>query len=667
MDLDGIFKNDGLIARHLKNYEFRPEQMQMAKAIERAIDSKKHLVVEAGTGVGKTLSYLIPFIDWAVKQNKKVVISTYTKTLQEQLVKKDLPFLQNILNLDFKFALCLGGQNYLCLRRFEQNFPGDIFRKSQIDKITEWRKKTRAGIRSEIDFRNDGSIWSKICRESDLCLGKNCLYREDCFYKKARQASYKSQVLVINHHLYFANLASGGMILPDFEAVVFDEAHTLEEVVTNYLGVEISNFRIRYFLDSIFNPYSGKGFLAKIRNSNRRKAENIEDKLSEAKMAAESFFSGIISEFGQGSRAVRVRNKNFVFNHLKEPLLGLISMLAGFLDNIKNEEEKMELRAFVSRGKELNAELETIINMTLNKYVYWVEVRRSVPSSKRAHKSKRIKCSLYATPIDISTEFKIQILDKIKPIIFTSATLSANGSFEFKMRGLGINDAEELLLGSPFDYKENTLFYIPESLPDPSIRFESYQMAVIAEIKRILSIMKGRTFVLFTNFKMLETVYDIIRGELTNLTILKQREENRYTLLEKFKRQNNCVLLGTNSFWQGVDVPGEALECVIITKLPFSVPDDPVTEARIEELQAQRIDPFLHYQIPQAIIMLRQGFGRLIRRKSDIGMVAILDPRIKTKFYGRSFLQALPECRHVSRLEEVQEFFLKKKERAETL
>ena len=667
MDLDGIFKKNGLIARHLKNYEFRPQQIQMAKAIERAIDSKKHLVVEAGTGIGKTLSYLIPFINWAVKENKKVVISTYTKTLQEQLVKKDLPFLQNVLNLDFKFALCLGGQNYLCLRRFEQNFPGDIFQKSKINKITEWRKKTKAGIRSEIDFKNDGSIWSKIRRESDLCLGKNCLYREDCFYKKARQASCKSQVLVINHHLYFANLASGGMVLPDFEAVVFDEAHTLEETAANYLGIEISNFRIKYFLDSIFNPSSGKGFLGKIRNSNRKKAENIEEKLSEVKMAADSFFAGIISKFGQSSRAVRVRNKNFVFNYLKEPLLGLISMLAGFLDNIENEEEKMEMRAFVSRGKEINSELETIINMTLNKYVYWIEIRPSAPGSKRPHKSKWIKCTLYATPIDIATEFKVQVLDKIKPIIFTSATLSANGSFEFKTRGLGINDAEELLLGSPFDYKGNSLLYLPKSLPDPSIEFESYQMAVIAEIKRILSIMKGRTFVLFTNFKMLEAVYNVIRGELTNLTILKQGEENRYTLLEKFKRQNNCVLLGTNSFWQGVDVPGEALECVIITKLPFSVPDDPVTEARIEELEAQRIDPFLHYQIPQAIIMLRQGLGRLIRRKTDIGMTAILDPRIKTKFYGRSFLQALPECRYVSRLEEVQEFFLKKKEQAETL
>ncbi|MEA3369379.1 MAG: ATP-dependent DNA helicase [Candidatus Ratteibacteria bacterium] len=667
MDLDGVFKNNGLIARHLKNYEFRPEQIQMAKAVEKAIDSKKHLVVEAGTGIGKTLSYLIPFIHWAVKENKKAVISTYTKTLQEQLVKKDLPFLQKALGIKFKFALCLGGQNYLCLRRFEQNFPGDILQKSQINKITEWRKKTKAGIRSEINFKNNGSIWSKICRESDLCLGKNCVYREDCFYKKARLAGYKSQVLVINHHLYFANLASGGMVLPDFEALVFDEAHTLEETAVNYLGIEISNFRIKYFLDSIFNPYSGKGFLAKIKNSNRRKAENIKDTVSEVKMAAELFFSEIISKFGQSSRAVRVRNKNFVFNHLKEPLLGLISMLAGFLDNIKNEEEKMEMRAFVSRGKEINCELETIINMTLNKYVYWIEIRPSAPSSKRPHKSKRIKCSLYATPIDVSTEFKVRVLDKIKPIIFTSATLSANGSFEFKMRGLGINDAEELLLGSPFDYKGNSLLYLPESLPDPSIEFESYQMAVIAEIKRILSIMKGGTFVLFTNFKMLETVYDIIRGELTNLTILKQGEENRYTLLEKFKRQNNCVLLGTNSFWQGVDVPGEALECVIVTKLPFSVPDDPVTEARIEELQAQRIDPFLHYQIPQAIIMLRQGLGRLIRRKTDIGMTAILDPRIKTKFYGRSFLQALPECRYVSRLEEVQEFFLKKKKQAKTL
>lgn len=658
MNLEEIFKDTGLIARHLKNYEFRPQQIQMAEAVEKSIASGSHLVVEAGTGVGKSLTYLIPFIKWSESNNKKVVISTYTKTLQEQLIKKDLPFLKDILVFNFRFALCVGGQNYLCLRRLNQSFHYELFEQmreiNEITRISKWQEETKTGLRLDLDFKVSESTWGKICRESDLCLGKKCLYGKDCFYNKARLAEYKSHILVTNHHLYFANLISGGKVLPKFDAVVFDEAHTLEDVATNYLGIEFSNFKLKNFVDSIFNPQSGKGLLVRFRNLNRKRAEDIEKKLNESRIAAQSFFSGLISKFGEDSKILRIRNKNFIFNYLREPLLGLASMLAGLLDDAKKEEDRIEIKSFLSRAKEINCNLEAIINMSLNGYVYWIEI---------LNRPRRPKYSLRAAPIDISGEFKDKVLDKVKPIIFTSATLSTNGNFEFKKRGLGIEEADELLLGSPFDYGENALLYIPEGMPDPSLKFESYQKEVIAEIKRILSITNGRTFVLFTSFKMLNATYDMLKDDLIGLDVLRQGDAPRYKLLERFKRQDGCVLLGTNTFWQGVDIPGRALECVIISKLPFAVPDDPITEAKMELLQSRNINPFLHYQIPQAIIMLRQGFGRLIRTKTDRGVVAILDPRIKTRFYGKSFLGALPVCQETSSLEQVQKFFVEKRNR----
>jgi ATP-dependent DNA helicase DinG len=652
MDLNDIFKEEGLIAHHLGNYEFRPQQLKMAEAVQETIRLSNHLLVEAGTGVGKSLSYLVPFITWATGVNKKVVISTYTKALQEQLVKKDLPFLQGVLGIDFGFALCVGGQNYLCLRRFNQGLNSDLFETeaelSQIQRISRWREETESGLYSDLEFEPAESIWSKICRESDLCLGGRCSYRKDCFYNKARAREEGVDILVVNHHLFFANMISGGRVLPNFEAVVFDEAHTLENVATEYLGVEITNFKIKYFLDSIFNPQSGKGFLNRIRRLNRNKAADIRESLNEVSAAAQTFFSELISKFGGESRVQRIRTRNFIFNHLKQPLSGLHSLLAEVLDDAKVQEDRVQLKSYLSRAKEISLGLQAIITQALEGYVYWVEI---------SARPRRPKYSLYAAPVDISEEFKKRVLDRIKPVIFTSATLSTNGNFEFIKRSLGIENAEELLLSSPFDYNHHVLVYIPEHLSDPGREFKSYQNEAIAEIKKLLAIMQGRTFVLFTNYKMLDKANDILKQDFKDFNILSQGDAPRYKLLERFKANDHSVLLGTTTFWQGVDVPGRALECVIITKLPFAVPDEPIIEARMELLREQNKDPFLDYQIPQAIIMLRQGFGRLIRRKSDIGMVAILDPRIKTRFYGRSFLGALPQCQQASRLGEVESFF----------
>jgi ATP-dependent DNA helicase DinG len=649
MDLNEVFKEEGLIARHLGNYEFRPEQIQMANAVQEAIQLNRHLLAEAGTGVGKSLAYLVPFINWSTHFKKKAVISTYTKTLQEQLVNKDLPFLHRVLGIDFSFTLCVGGQNYLCLRRLNQGYNYDLFESEkelqEIQLISQWLQETKTGLYSDLDFEPNESTWSKVCRESDLCLGRRCSYRKDCFYLKARLKEEKADILVVNHHLFFANLASGGRVLPDFQAVVFDEAHILTDVATEYLGIEITNFKIKYFLDSIYNPKSGKGFLNRIGNISKAKAEDIKKAQEKVRNAAWILFLEFISKFGKESKIQRIRTKEVIFNHLKEPLSRLLSLLAKVLDDTKDQEDRIQIKSYLLRAREINSGLEVIITQALDGYVYWIEI---------LDRPRRPKYSLYAAPIDISSEFRQRILDKIKLIVFTSATLSTNGDFEFIKKSLGIEDAKELLLSSPFDYSHNVIMYIPETIPDPSREFESYQKEAIAEIKRILEIMQGGTFVLFTNYKMLDVSYGVLKKDFH---ILRQGDAPRYKLLDRFKTKNHSVLLGTNTFWQGVDVPGRALECVIITKLPFAVPDDPIIEARIELLQSQNKDPFLDYQIPHAIIMLRQGFGRLIRTKSDIGMVAILDSRIKTRFYGRSFLKALPECQQVTRLEEVERFF----------
>ncbi len=652
MNINDIFGEKGLIAKHLGNYEYRTEQIQMAGAIQEAIQLNRHLLVEAGTGVGKSLAYLIPFIKWSVEFDKKVVVSTYTKALQEQLVNKDLPLLEHVLGIDFKFALCVGGQNYICLRRLNQGYNYDLFESErelqEIQQINRWLDETETGLYSDLDFAPKESTWNKICRESDLCLGKKCSFRNRCFYRRARLKEDKANILVVNHHLFFANLVSGGRVLPDFEAVVFDEAHTLENVATEYLGIEVTNFKIKNLLDSMFNPQSGKGFLTRIARINRSKAEDIKKCLDEIRIAAQMFFSELVSLFGKESRVQRIRTPNFIFNHLKEPLLILLSLLAKALDDVKEQEDKIQIKSYISRARELSVGLEALINQALDGYVYWIEI---------VDRPRRPKYSLFAAPIDISEEFKRRVLDEFKLVVFTSATLSTKGNFEFIKRALGIEEANELLLNSPFNYKDQVIVYIPQNFPDPSREFEDYQRVAFAEIKKILRIMQGRTFVLFTNYKMLDMAYGVLKQDLGDFNILRQGDAPRYKLLDKFKTRGSSVLLGTNTFWQGVDVPGKALECVIITKLPFAVPDDPITEARMEMLSAQNKDPFIHYQIPQAIIMLRQGFGRLIRAKSDIGMVALLDPRIKTRFYGRNFLSALPECQYASTLEEVKRFF----------
>ena len=712
MLIEDVLGKNGIIANKLDSYELRPQQLDMAMAIEKSIEENKHLIVEAGTGVGKSMAYLVPFIFWTVKNRKKVIISTYTKTLQEQLIRKDLPFLRSALKFahadthkndsppeaelgqeekfDFSFALCVGGQNYLCLRRFNQAQMHGVFdtRKEagEFQKIIEWEGQTRNGLKSELDFEPSHAVWSKTCRESDLCFGKKCPFKDDCYYNRARRREYKAQILVTNHHLFFANLVNEGRVLPDFDAVVFDEAQTLEDVATSYFGIEISNFKVKFLLDSILNPKTGKGLITRLFKPSDKTVTTISKKIDEARQASDLFFTEISEKYGTGSKTTRIRKKGVINNYLNKPLSSLSETLESLLNLVKTEEEKLEIYAFASRCGEMSRNISTIINQDLEEYVFWAEVEKGTnPSGLLNHKHtslhagthRQVRCSLFAAPINIAEEFEKQIFGKIRPVILTSATLSVNGNFNYIKERLGIpakhfkqdeyatnitndGDFREKIIGSPFNFSENALIYVPDNIPDPNQEPDAYKHNIIKHIKEIISLTQGRSFILFTSYEMLNAVYEKIKDNMDTCTLFRQGDKPRYQLIEEFKTVHKPVLFGTATFWQGVDVPGEALKCVIITKLPFAVPSDPIIEARMELLKAQNKNPFMDYQVPQAITLLRQGFGRLIRTATDTGIVAILDPRIKSKYYGRHFLNSLPDCKKVSDIKDIKNFLLQK-------
>jgi len=436
-------------------------------------------------------------------------------------------------------------------------------------------------------------------------------------------------------------------VLPEYQAVVFDESHTLESVATDYLGIEISSSRIKYIFDSIHNENTGKGILTKFIKY-KHKTADIKERIKESRVAAETFFKEITEKLNAKNEAKRIRQKNIAPDYLEGPLNRLVAALKSLLENADSAEDEKLVRSYIHKCSDLRAGLSFILTMERDDYVYWLETMERRGS---------VRYSLFASPVEIAEELNRQLFDKIKPIILTSATLSSNNSFDFIKKRLGIKDCSEFLLDSPFDYEKNAVLYMPKKIADPAADKEAFQAEAITHIKSLIDIMNGRTFILFTSYRMLNKAYCELRMSNKNINLLKQGDKSRYELLEGFKRDPISVLMGTNTFWQGVDVPGKALECVIITKLPFAVPDDPITEARMERIESKGLSAFTEYQVPQAIMMLRQGFGRLIRRKSDRGIVAILDPRVRTKKYGEKFLRALPKCRHTSDINEVEAFF----------
>ena len=643
---------DGFLSDAIEEFERRPQQIGMAEAVGRAFDGKHHLIVEAGTGTGKSLAYLIPAILWAVKHNKKVVVSTYTKTLQEQLLYHDIPLLYDKLKIPFRYALCLGNENYLSLRRLKRASQKGLFAMEEEDEqmaaIFDWVNETPNGTKGDLPFEPLRSIWEDVGRQKDLCLGKNCETYNTCYYFKERRRWFGAHLLVVNHHLFFANVASNGAVLPKFGAVIFDEAQNIEESATSFLGLEVSNSYLYYFLDRLYHSRTRKGLLSRIEHDY---LVHLRNQVGVVRKAVETFFARILEEYGKKNRVLRLYKPIAVNNSIYFPMKELYENLKSFEAMMQSEEDQIEISAAANRCMEFNNNLPAFLNQDLDGYVYWLEI---------IEKKRLNRVVLKGVPINAAEELQEQVFSKIDRIVMTSATLTTHKGFEFIQERIGFEPQEKIILDSPFDYNRQALLYISGDLPEPSEEIEKYASAMARRCRELVEISQGRTFILFTSYALMDQVFGRLQDLSSKFVLLKQGEIPTSQMIRRFK-ETPAVIFGTNSFWQGVDVPGDALKSVIITKLPFDVPNEPLTEARIEDLRRCSIDPFSHYQIPRAIIQLKQGFGRVIRKQSDTGVVSILDSRMVNRGYGKQFLDSLPPCKVVEDLNQVKEFFSKVK------
>ena len=640
MFMDGIFAPGGLLARNLKNYEYRPEQKLMSEAVNRAFEEERFLIVEAGTGTGKTLAYLIP----AILSGKKLVVSTGTKTLQEQLFFKDLPLIRETLGLSFRAAFMKGRNNYLCLRRFRlysrQPFLKNLDEVVHLQELKKWSKKSLTGDRAELAaLPEDLPLWKEICASAETCLGQGCEFFPDCFITRMRQAAAAAEVVIVNHHLFFADLAvrqrGFGEVLPRYEGAVFDEAHQLEEVATQYLGFSLSNFRFEELSRDIRRETGA----AKLRDQT---LFSLSDRIFEVQ---ERFFNLFRREEGR----YRLREEMLGQKGREEAvnLLDALTVLSAHVGGMKEPGEG--LRGLARRAENLKAEFDGIFQFSNSSFVHWGE-------------GKGRGVFLHASPIEVAGDMRQHLYPRLHGGIFTSATLSAGGNFEFFRGRLGLEgewreQTDELILESSFDMREQAVLYLPGDLPDPNQ--DSFIRKAAEEIAEILARTEGRAFLLFTSIKNMEEAHRLLKDRLP-YTCLIQGERPKTVLLQDFKEDVQSVLFATFSFWEGVDVQGEALSCVIIDRLPFSVPNEPILEARLEKISENGGIPFRDYQVPEAIILLKQGLGRLIRTRQDRGVMAILDSRLMTKSYGKVFLRSLPPCPIVYRREGIEKFFSRK-------
>ena len=639
---------DGIAAGGMPGFEYRAQQMDMANAVSSSLEAGKHLMVEAGTGTGKSLAYLIPAVLWAVKNDRRVVISTYTKTLQHQILHHDIPLLRQYLGLSFRYSICLGHENYLSLRRLKRSSQAGLFTdpalENQMAEIFEWSDVTATGVKEELEFSPSPIVWEEVGRQRDLCLGKNCETYKECFYFKERKRWFGSHLLIVNHHLFFANIAGGGGVLPRFDAVVFDEAQNIEEAATSFLGIEISNSGLFYLLDRLFNARTKKGLLTR---ADRHFSQPAIDLALKTRRAGENFFQNILEAYGKDARTVRLYKPPPVENPLYVPLEELRESLKELEALAGSEEESIEFAWAASRCFEFNNALTALLRHNVENYVYSLEI---------ADKKRFRRVVLNGLPINVAEELKKQVYEQTERIILTSATLTTNGKFDFIKERIGFEPKEEISLDSPFNYAEQALLYAPADLPEPSAEIEEYVTAIANRSRELVEASGGCAFILFTSYNLLNRIYEKMESLSTKYRLLKQGDVlQRNEMIERFKATPS-IIFGTSTFWQGVDIPGDALRLVIISKLPFDPPGEPLTEARMEDLKRRSIDPFSRYQVPRAILQLKQGFGRLIRKKTDSGVVAILDSRIAHRGYGKKFIASLPNCKLTESMDDVRQF-----------
>ena len=646
---EDVLGDGGLIAKRMAGYESRPQQLDMAHAVAKAITTQQHLVVEAGTGVGKSFAYLVPAILAATQSRKpngerrRIVISTHTIALQEQLIAKDIPFLNAILPVEFSAVLVKGRSNYISLRRMQgaMERAGSQFDSepmAQLKQIRKWSEETGDGSLADLSFRPLTEVWEEVQSEHGNCLGKRCSTYNDCLYYRARRRVWNADILVVNHAMFFSDLAlrrEGASVLPDYDVAIFDEAHTVEEVAGAHLGISITNAQLVYNYNKLYNDRTQKGILL---HHQLKEAQQLVVRL---RYVTGDFFDSVQHWREQYAKSNgRVRNPLPLEDTISPELNELSRIIRNYAETLKSEEQQVELRASAERLQSLAITLKAWLKQEMEDAVYWIE------STGRDRGLK-----LMSSPIDVGPVLRDQLFAEVPSVILTSATLSVGQQdFGFLRTRLGMTQADELKLGSPFNYREQVRLVLADQMPDPSTEAAKYDEALIPRIQKHVLETQGRAFVLFTSYRSLKQCADRLTRWFVqqNMTLLCQGDgTNRTQLLDRFKKEERAVLFGTESFWQGVDVPGDALQNVIITKLPFSVPDHPLLEARVERIRENGGNPFMDYQVPEAAIKLRQGFGRLIRSATDHGQVVILDPRIRTKRYGKLFLDSLPACRVV--------------------
>jgi ATP-dependent DNA helicase DinG len=662
-----FFAPGGVLAHTHPAYEFRRGQLLMAQAVEQALEEKRHLIVEAGTGTGKTLAYLLPVI----RSGKRVIISTGTKNLQEQLFYKDIPFLEQALFGEpasgSRLSVCYmkGRNNYLCRKKLydltDQPVLSGLEEIEQYRTIAAWEKTTATGDRAELaELPEASALWHKLDARSEACIGQKCSEWERCFITEMRRRGMESDIIIVNHHLFFADLAiklqadgaPDAGILPEAAAVIFDEAHELEDVAGNYCGISVSNLRVEDLARDVEASLQ----------HNRMLSASLSGALGSLRERSQFFFS--LLPPGEGRFAFETR-REFLEENGDEFLAfnQALTRLAGELEGLPQKPE--EIFNFVRRAQELQVQLGFAMESDDRNTVFWIERRggrartnspqrhRDTEKSKESFQSRQ-NVFLQATPIDVGPILRECLWSKLECAVLTSATLAVGGGFDYIRQRLGLEHARESVLPSHFDYENQALFYVPPDLPDA--RTPQFTALAAERIRKLLEITRGRAFVLFTSYAQMNDVYQRLLGEL-EFPMLRQGDAPKSALLEEFRLTPNSVLFATSSFWQGVDVQGEQLSCVIIDRLPFAVPSDPVVAARVKAIDADGGNAFFQYQVPAAVITLKQGFGRLIRSLHDRGLLVLLDNRILKKQYGRVFIESLPNYKKTTDIRIVEEFF----------
>ena len=632
-ELNQILGPDGTVAANHPYYEHRPGQIQMAQAIADAMEQNQHLCVEAGTGTGKTLAYLVP----SILSGRRIIISTGTKNLQEQLFFKDVPFLQQHFDRPLRVCYMKGRANYACRQKIydaeKEPILTGLEEVADFEIIREWEKTTATGDRAEIrTLPEKSSLWAKLDARRELCTGQKCPQFDRCFLTAMRRQAAESDIIIVNHHLFFADLAAKedeyGGIIPEYAAVVFDEAHEIEDVAGQYFGVSISNYQFSDVRRDIAALARRKGF-------GSPDLDTTLDSFDARVVHFFDLFENLEGRSGIPAGKVFAPDQEERYADLQNSL----KLLAGRLEYVPEAPE--ELIPIRERVRELSDTLRILIEGRDESNVYWIERRGR-------------GCFLQSTPIDVSAILAERLFSNVDTIVLTSATLAVAGSFDYSQGRLGLRSARTLVVEGLFDYAQQSLLYVPQHLPDP--RSPGFTAAAATEIARLIETSRGRAFVLFTSYAQMQQIYDRIAFNLDYPTLL-QGTGPRNALLEEFRATPHCVLFATSSFWQGVDVPGEQLSLVIIDKLPFAVPSDPVVEARIRIIREQGGNPFFDYQIPQAALALKQGFGRLIRNRSDRGVLVLLDNRVTKQRYGQVFFDSLPDYRFTTERSEVETFF----------